>query len=199
MDPLGGRQRVLPGRILFSIGGARLPARSSATRAFGTRHALSRFGAVLVACGGITSFCLTVDQCRALTARHPETLPSVSRDHRAGTVTGSGEYKYFTYPLPRSLSALRSALYPISRRSCERVEWKARHRRRYPRTQRRISQTLSASHGRGTTRQVTFSSMSRTTTTASNHDIYGEHIFPLQIAKLLSAPDRDFTITVASS
>lgn len=53
---------------------------------------------------------LTPDECRALSALYPDDSRFRSRIVMARHGFGRGEYKYFNYPLPDPIAALRPAL-----------------------------------------------------------------------------------------
>src|SRR5712691_7758493 len=55
---------------------------------------------------------LTEDECEALAILYPSDPPFRSRVVMARHGFGRGEYKYFAYPLPEIIAALRAALYP---------------------------------------------------------------------------------------
>lgn len=104
---------------------------------------------------------------------------------------GRGEYKYFSYPLPEPVAALRASLYvqlaPIAGRWAamrgEEIDYPATHagylKRCHQAGQRRPTPLL-LKYGPGDYNCL-------------HQDLYGEHVFPLQVAILLSEPGEDFT------
>lgn len=134
---------------------------------------------------------LTPAECAALVALYPQRERFRSRVVMARQGYGSGEYKYFAYPLPAPVAALRGAAYarlaPLANR------WAAAMGSdlRYPESHDAF---LARCHTAGQTRPTPL--LLRYAAGDYNRlhqDLYGEHAFPLQLAVLLSAPGRDFT------
>ena len=134
---------------------------------------------------------LSPEECRAIAALYPD--ESCFRSHviMARHGFGKGEYRYFKYPLPDLLAGLRTAMYP--RLASVANEWNARMSigERYPKDHATF---LKRCHDAGQTRPTPLLLQYVPGDFNCLHqDLYGDLVFPIQVAILLSEPGRDFT------
>ena len=129
-------------------------------------------------------------ECEALAALYDDDTPFRSRVVMANHGYGRGEYKYFRYPLPQAVQVLRSAFYPHLAPVANRWNEAMQREVAYP---PRHADFLARCHDAGQPRPTPL--LLRYFAGDYNclhQDLYGEHVFPLQVAVLLSQPGRDF-------
>jgi hypothetical protein len=134
---------------------------------------------------------LDMAHCRELAASYGDASLFRKRIVMASHGFGRGEYKYFAYPLPAMVQQLRDSLYarlaPIANRWNERL----RIETRYPATH---SEFLARCHAAGQSRPTPLLlEYGAGDYNCLHQDLYGEPVFPLQVAVLLSDPGKDFS------
>jgi hypothetical protein len=153
--------------------------------AFKLGDALDRYGVARIP--GL----LRADECRALAALYQDDQRFRSRVVMARHGFGSGEYKYFAYPLPDAIQELRTGFYPHLAEIANRWNQAMAIDVHYPRTH---AEYLERCHAAGQLRPTPLLlQYGAGDYNCLHQDLYGEHVFPLQMAILLSQPGKDFT------
>jgi hypothetical protein len=139
----------------------------------------------------VLSHLLTPGECERLAKLYPDDSVFRSRVVMGRHGFGRGEYKYFSYPLPNIIAELRTALYrrlaPIANRWNEVMGMEVRYPEEHAEFIRRC-------HDGGQVRPTPLLLQYEAGDYNCLHqDLYGEHVFPIQVAFLLSEPGRDFT------
>jgi hypothetical protein len=134
---------------------------------------------------------LSPEECRSLADLYSAESIFRSRIVMARHGFGRGEYKYFSYPLPGLIAGLRTALYPRPAPIGNRWNEAMRIGVRYP---AKHEDFISRCHEAGQRKPTPLLLQYQVDDYNCLHqDLYGEHVFPLQVAILLSQPGRDFT------
>jgi hypothetical protein len=133
---------------------------------------------------------LSAPECAALGSLYVRDDWFRSRVVMARHGYGRGEYKYFGYPLPELVAALREALYarlaPIANRWYEAMRIDVRFPARHAQF---LVRCRAAGQRRPTPLMLSYRQGDYN---CLHQDIYGEHVFPLQATILLSQPGHDF-------
>jgi hypothetical protein len=140
---------------------------------------------------GLLEKILTADECRSIARLYDDGTRFRSHIVMARHGFGRGEYKYFSYPLPDMVADLRAALYrrlaPLANRWNESMGIDVR----YPGAHGGF---IERCHRAGQTRPTPLLLRYGTGDYNCLHqDLYGEHVFPFQVAFLLAEPEKDFT------
>ncbi len=134
---------------------------------------------------------LTPQECASLTALYADGARFRSRIVMARHGFGRGEYQYFAYPLPDLVGALRTTLYPRLCGLASRWNEAMGSDVRYPEAHAAF---LDRCHRAGQTKPTPLLlQYGAGDYNCLHQDLYGEHVFPLQVVFLLSAPGTDFS------
>jgi hypothetical protein len=134
---------------------------------------------------------LSPDQCDEIRALYDD--KKIFRSHvvMERHNFGRGEYRYFSYPLPALIASLRTSIYPHLVPIANRWNNAMGVTVRYPETH---AEYIQRCHQAGQNKPTPLILKYETGDYNCLHqDLYGELVFPLQLAILLSEPGRDFT------
>ncbi|GLQ96228.1 2OG-Fe(II) oxygenase [Dyella mobilis] len=133
---------------------------------------------------------LSAQECRLMAELYPRDAHFRSRVVMGRHGFGRGEYKYFSYPLPPLIQRLRADLYPRLASIANRWNEAMAIETRYPEVH---ADYLQRCHAAGQMRPTPLLLQYATGDYNCLHqDLYGEQVFPLQVAILLSRPGEDF-------
>jgi hypothetical protein len=134
---------------------------------------------------------LSPGECRSLAGLYPNDDVFRSRVVMSRHGFGRGEYKYFRYPLPDQIAGLRTAVYPRLVPIANRWNGAMGVNVRYPEKHAEfIERCHQAGQAKPTPLLLAYGAADYN---CLHQDLYGEHVFPLQLAILLSEPDEDFS------
>jgi hypothetical protein len=133
---------------------------------------------------------LTPTECLDLASLYQRDDPFRARVVMARHGFGRGEYRYFDYPLPQLIGTLRESMYvrlvPIANRWYSAMGMTVRFPDRH-------TEFVDRCHAAGQRKPTPLLLRYGVGDYNCLHqDLYGEHVFPLQLVVLLSEPGRDF-------
>src|SRR5258708_670325 len=134
---------------------------------------------------------LSAEECEALAASYSNEELFRSRVVMERHGFGRGEYKYSRYPLPDVVAALRTAVYPRLAPIANQWNTAMGIDVRYPKEH---AASIARCHAAGQVKPTPLLlQYGPDDYNCLHQDLYGEHVFPLQLTILLSEPERDFT------
>lgn len=133
---------------------------------------------------------LTPVECKALRGLYDDRERFRSKVVMQRHAFGRGEYKYFAYPLPPVVAALRQAVYPMLAPVADRWHERLKRDTRFPPT---LDAYLKQCHAAGQERPTPLMlKYGPGDYNCLHQDLYGDLVFPLQLTVLLSDPSTDF-------
>jgi len=138
----------------------------------------------------LTGPLLSVSECEDLTNAYDDEGLYRSRVVMARHNFGRGEYKYYDYPLPELIERLRREVYPHLVPVANRWARAIRSDLHYAKT---LSGMLRRCREAGQTRPTPLIlRYGKGDYNCLHQDLYGDVVFPIQLAVLLSQPEEDF-------
>jgi hypothetical protein len=139
----------------------------------------------------VVSSLLDAGECAAIAALYEDDAHFRNRVVMERHGYGRGEYRYFSYPLPPLVASLRDSLYEPLALVANRWHEAMRVESRFPATH---AEYVTRCHAAGQRRPTPLVLRYREGDYNCLHqDLYGDEVFPLQVAVLLSEPGSDFT------
>ncbi len=133
---------------------------------------------------------LNREECRALSELYRKDGHFRSRVVMGRHGFGRGEYKYFSYPLPAIVEGLRTVIYPRLAPIANRWNTAMGTDVRYPEMH---ADFVRRCHDSGQVRPTPLLlQYGEGDYNCLHQDLYGEHVFPIQVAVLLSEPGEEF-------
>lgn len=133
---------------------------------------------------------LEPEECDSISSLYAQEQGFRSKVIMARHGFGKGEYKYFSYPLPKLIAELRRTLYPKLAPLANRWNALMKIDVRYPDDH---AAYIDRCHTAGQTRPTPLLlQYGQDDYNCLHQDLYGEHVFPMQAAFLLSEPGKDF-------
>ncbi len=134
---------------------------------------------------------LTSEQCRELAALYDNDDSFRKRVLMARHNFGQGEYRYFDYPLPSAVQALRRTIYPRLAPLANSWREQLKEDGRFPPS---LEEYLTQCHQAGQTKATPLLlKYAPGDYNRLHRDLYGEWVFPLQMTVMLSDPAQDFS------
>jgi hypothetical protein len=134
---------------------------------------------------------LEPEECADIAKLYDEAARFRSRVVMSRHGFGRGEYQYFAYPLPPVVKELRQALYAQLASFSNQWQELLGQASRFPPTHGEFLERCHAAEQRRPTPLLL--RYGAGDFNCLHQDLYGDHVFPLQMAVLLSRPEKDFT------